>query len=325
MLTSLHIKNFRGFRDLELEPLKRVNLLTGQNNTGKTGVLEALALLLDDQTKGLRGNLPNLFRTAGGDWIETYWKWLFFNKNQQNNIKIEAVLDDGNPFGMILQGAQAPIDFHPEKFAPAGDMGGIPCFLTFGKGHAGHKPAIFSTHPNNPVQDAIDYNRVILKRRKKEVEGLLRKIEPRLESVEALQTGQGQSSTPMIYADLGLSEMIPVTQLGQGFSRLLDIYSEIVAADARVLLIDEIENGLHYSILPVIWKGLFLAAKEFDVQIFATTHSWECIMAADAAARGGENYDLALIRLDRVAGDIKATVMDDKVLATAKELKWEMR
>jgi len=164
-----------------------------------------------------------------------------------------------------------------------------------------------------------------LKRRKKEVEGLLRKIEPRLESVEALQTGQGQSSTPMIYADLGLSEMIPVTQLGQGFSRLLDIYSEIVAADARVLLIDEIENGLHYSILPVIWKGLFLAAKEFDVQIFATTHSWECIMAADAAARGGENYDLALIRLDRVAGDIKATVMDDKVLATAKELKWEMR
>ena len=119
--------------------------------------------------------------------------------------------------------------------------------------------------------------------------------------------------------------MIPVTQLGQGFNRLLDIYSEIVVSDAKVLLIDEIENGLHHSVMPVIWKGLFLAAKEFDVQIFATTHSWECILAADEAARAGENYDLALIRLDRVKEDIKATVIDEKSLSTAKELHWEMR
>jgi AAA15 family ATPase/GTPase len=98
-----------------------------------------------------------------------------------------------------------------------------------------------------------------------------------------------------------------------------------VAADAKVLLIDEIENGLHHSVLPVIWKGLFLAAKEFDVQIFATTHSWECILAADAAARTGEIYDLALIRLDRVKEDIKATVIDEKSLSTARELQWEMR
>jgi AAA15 family ATPase/GTPase len=136
---------------------------------------------------------------------------------------------------------------------------------------------------------------------------------------------QNSSPSPLIYADLGLSEMIPVTQLGQGFNRLLDIYSEIVVEDAKVLLIDEIENGLHHSVMPVIWKGLFLAAKEFDVQIFATTHSWECILAADQAAREGENYDLALIRLDRVKEDIKATVIDEKSLSTAKELQWEMR
>ena len=90
-------------------------------------------------------------------------------------------------------------------------------------------------------------------------------------------------------------------------------------------MIDEIENGLHHSVLPIIWKGLFLAAKEVDVQIFATTHSWECVLAADQAAREGENYDLALIRLDRVKDDIKATVIDEKSLATAKDLHWEMR
>lgn len=92
-----------------------------------------------------------------------------------------------------------------------------------------------------------------------------------------------------------------------------------------MLLIDEIENGLHHSVLPIIWKGLFLAAKEFDVQIFATTHSWECIVAADQAARQSEDYDLALIRLDRVKEEIKATIIEEKSLATAKELEWEMR
>lgn len=311
---------------MTIEPLKRVNLITGQNNTGKTGVLEALTLLLDDQTQTFRANLPNLFRIAGGDLGENYWKWLFYNKSQTNNLEIRASFQAEADFAIILRGSQAPINFHPAEFGAAGQIGGVPYLLTMGKAHAGHKPAIFSTHPSNPIQDAIDYNRVILKRRKKQVEKLLREIEPRLEALEPLQTGQSaQSSSPIIYADLGLSEMIPVTQLGQGFNRLLDIYSEIVAADAKVLLIDEIENGLHHSVLPVIWKGLFLAAKEFDVQIFATTHSWECILAADAAARTGEIYDLALIRLDRVKEDIKATVIDEKSLSTARELQWEMR
>jgi AAA15 family ATPase/GTPase len=325
MLKSFHIANFRGFRDLTIEPLKRVNLMIGQNNTGKTGVLEALVLLLDTQTQTFRANLPNLFRTVGGDWNENFWKWLFHNKTQKQNIWLQATLENGEAFTIILRGSQAPIDFNPSNFAEAGHIGGVPYLISFGKAHAGLKPAVFSTHPSNPTQDAIDYNRVIQMRRKKQVEKMLREIEPRLEAIEALQTGQPNQSSPIIYVDIGLSEMIPVTQLGQGFNRLLDIYSEIVVEDAKVVLIDEIENGLHHSVMPVIWKGLFLAAKEFDVQIFATTHSWECIQAADDAARAGENYDLALIRLDRVKEDIKATIIDEKSLTTAKELHWEMR
>ena len=316
MLKSLHIKNFRGLRDLEIEPLKRVNLITGQNNTGKTGVLEALTLLLANQN--VSASLPNLFRIAGGDYDENFWKWLFNNKNSDSVIKIRASFD-------ILKDFEIELTTETGGPQPDRQFGKIYGYTLEGMKSAGHKPAIFSTHPSNPTQDAIDYNRVILKRRKKQVEKLLREIEPRLEAVEALQTGQPGQSSSLIYADLGLSEMIPVTQLGQGFNRLLDIYSEIVAADANVLLIDEIENGLHHSVMPVIWKGLFLAAKEFGVQIFATTHSWECILAADEAARVGENYDLALIRLDRVKEDIKATVIDEKSLSTAKELQWEMR
>ncbi len=329
MLKSLHIKNFRGLRDLKIEPLKRVNLITGQNNTGKTGVLEALVLLLDepDPNASFSNRLPNLFRIAGGDWNENFWKWLFSNKSSNAKIEINSSYENSTGFGVVLRTDKViQINQYGSPIEPIRTFGNIFCYPTGGKNSAGFKPAIFSTHPSDPAKDAVDYNRVILKRRKKQVEQMLREIEPRLEAVEALQTGQpGQSSSPLIYADLGLSEMIPVTQLGQGFNRLLDIYSEIVVSDAKVLLIDEIENGLHHSVMPVIWKGLFLAAKEFDVQIFATTHSWECILAADAAARANESYDLSLIRLDRVQEDIKATVIDEKSLSTAKELQWEMR
>jgi AAA15 family ATPase/GTPase len=332
MLKSLHIKNFRGFSDLKIEPLKRVNLITGQNNTGKTGVLEALVLLLGEndpnhQNQNNRHQLANLFRSVGGNYNDTFWNWLFNNKNLDKTVEINASFDTSPESSFGIQLTKTPhirLDKAGNAINPE-NVGNSLCYRIGEKASAGLKPAIFSTLPSRPEQDAVDYQRVILKRRKKQVEKLLREIEPRLEAVEALRIGDQHSSPSLIYADLGLSEMIPVTQLGQGFNRLLDIYSEIVVEDAKVLLIDEIENGLHHSVMPVIWKGLFLAAKEFDVQIFATTHSWECILAADEAARAGETYDLALIRLDRVKDDVKATVIDEKSLSTAKELQWEMR
>ncbi len=61
------------------------------------------------------------------------------------------------------------------------------------------------------------------------------------------------------------------------------------------------------------------------VQLFATTHSWECVLAADEAARNQSSYDLNLIRLDRVDDEIKSSIIDEKTLATAKEFEWEMR
>jgi hypothetical protein len=212
---------------MKIEPLKRNNLIIGQNNTGKTGVLEALVLLLEDQSQNVRNNLPNLFRTSGGDWNENFWKWLFHNKSAAKNLEIKASFDAQKDYGVIFQpDAANPINYDSSLLHPVGQIANAAGFGV-GKQVPRLKIAVFSTHPSNPTQDAIDYNRVILKRRKKQVEKMLREIEPRLEAVEALQTGQpGSSSSPLIYADLGLSEMIPVTQLGQGFNRLLDIYWE---------------------------------------------------------------------------------------------------
>lgn len=327
MLKSVQIKNFRSLRNIRIEPLKRVNLIAGQNDTGKTTLLEALRLLLNPNGPGNCGNLPNEFRggSGSGDSNENFWKWLIYNKDSKTASEIRATLDTGGKFGIMLR-LDEPSDIERRNLSidkVAGNLGVIRCFQ-LGQRPAGFPRAeIFSSRPGNPTQDAIDYNRVILKRGKRKVEDLLRKIDSRVESIEPLQAAQNQG--PLIYVDVGLKEMIPVTHMGQGFNRLLDIYSELIAGEVNVLLIDEIENGLHHSVMAMVWEGLFNAVKELDIQIFATTHSWECILAADAAARKLPKYELNLLRFDRVADNIKATTIDDKTLNTAKALDWEMR
>ncbi len=329
MLTKVQIKNFRCFRNLEVTPLRRVNLILGKNNAGKTALLEALALLLAQPNPGAKANLPNDFRAGVGsaDWQEQFWSWLFHQKDGRLSIELRCSLDAGYDFGWILQRTRPTtaggLGIQPKK----GEIGGIPFFLANPQKHdVGLKAVHFSTRPSDPNQDAVDFNRVVSKRRKKDLVDLLRPIENNLDTLEALQLGRpGHQQAPLIYADVGLPEMIPVTHLGQGFCRLLDIYAEMLASEAQVLLIDEIENGLHHSVLPTIWKGLLRASKDAGLQIFATTHSREGIVAAANAAREADSYDLSLVRLDRVEGNVQATVMDVKTLDIAKEFNWELR
>src|SRR5881396_1605896 len=99
MLTKIYLKNFRGFKDTTIGPLKRVNLIVGQNNAGKTGLLEALALLLSDPPQSA-GNLPQLFRSMSGDTIENFWKWICYNKNTKNGVEIKANFDGSPEFGV---------------------------------------------------------------------------------------------------------------------------------------------------------------------------------------------------------------------------------
>ena len=172
MLTNVHLKNFRGFRDTEIGPLKRVNLIVGQNNTGKTGLLEALALLLADPPPSA-GNLPNLFRTASGDYNENFWKWLCYNKDAKNAVEVVAKFASQPEFGVWLRsgtgGPQGAMHFTGTTF------GEMRVFTLGQRETALLKASTFSTHPTNPKQDAIDYNRVVLRRKKKQVEGLLQK------------------------------------------------------------------------------------------------------------------------------------------------------
>ena len=94
MLKSLSIKNFRLFRELQIDTLNRINLISGENDTGKTALLEALCLLFGDSE--IFRNLPSVLRTSFGvadeargrtpffsDEYESFWLWLFLEKKNK--------------------------------------------------------------------------------------------------------------------------------------------------------------------------------------------------------------------------------------------------
>ena len=98
----------------------------------------------------------------------------------------------------------------------------------------------------------------------------------------------------------------------------------MTAKDGTVL-IDEFENGLHYSALVDAWKAVGAAARQSNVQVFATTHSWECVLAAHRAFAESDEDDFRLHRLERRDGEVVALTYDQEQLDTAIEFNFEVR
>jgi AAA15 family ATPase/GTPase len=133
------------------------------------------------------------------------------------------------------------------------------------------------------------------------------------------------TSSPLVFADIGLPKAVPSTQMGQGFNRVLHIYCEILSQRANVLLVDEIENGIFSEFLPTVWQGLLAICEVEQVQIFATTHSRECVMAAFASADERAKNELAVYRLQRVKGETEVVRLEAKHLELAAEMGLEVR
>jgi AAA15 family ATPase/GTPase len=99
----------------------------------------------------------------------------------------------------------------------------------------------------------------------------------------------------------------------------------VMSCQNGCVLIDEIENGLYHTAHKPVWRALIEAAGAFNVQIFATTHSLECVAAAHDAARECLHPDLSTYRLERTDGDIRAVSLPFDSLDTALEQEWEVR
>jgi AAA15 family ATPase/GTPase len=113
--------------------------------------------------------------------------------------------------------------------------------------------------------------------------------------------------------------------MGEGVAKLLSIILAIANAKDGIVLIDEFENGLHYSVMQKIWEGVGRAAREFNCQVIATTHSYECLEAAYNGLPSNMQKDFTYLRLDRIDSQTKAKVFDYDMLKIAINANLEVR
>lgn len=111
---------------------------------------------------------------------------------------------------------------------------------------------------------------------------------------------------------------------GDGVNRLFGIILSLCNAKNGILLIDEFENGLHHSIQLSIWKIIFRLANDLNVQVFATSHSHDCVRAFQAAATDSPQEG-ALIRLTRKGDKVLPTLFKERELEIATQNEIEVR
>ncbi len=341
MITRLQIQNFRGLREVTFSDLRRINLIVGGNDTGKTSVLEALVLLLGNPSQVIslpftfRNNQGNGQAAAGGDDRETFWNWLPYDRDAQNLIQIKAEPEEGQSY--IFRGDSAPESHASTNGLTAfqRNLAGasLETFVRLGSNHVevlGMEPpsnlrlSCLSVRPSHPVQDAEKFNQVVVERDGEDrFESLMKKVDARVRRLRYAKLSA--NSLPLVYVDLGLSRRIPTTQMGDAFNRLFHIYAEILASKARVLLIDEIENGIFSGSLQSIWTGLLEICEAEGVQIFATTHSQECVMAAFAATQTRGKDELCVVRLQRVKDQVEVVRFGIEQLEFAARTGAEVR
>ncbi len=161
------------------------------------------------------------------------------------------------------------------------------------------------------------FKKIAIKKEKEDIISILREFDPNLIDLELIGN--------IIYVDLGYSEMIPIQIMGYGFLKTLALLTDIWREEGYIILIDEIENGLHHKNLSTMWKAIFKAALLMNNQIIATTHSFECIRAFIESYPKNDDT-LRVFRIEREKDDnYKVNKFNKEQVETYLDNKWEIR
>lgn len=303
---SININNFRGIESLEVSNIKQVNLIAGKNNCGKTSILEAIFLLTGMSNPQLAVTI-HAFRDlvlTDDDDFNYLFKNLDFSQSplirgkiatQNRTIEITAIypkfseeivkqISEKRELSKeaLMSSASISTEYSIEGLTFNFNINNNKVFQTeiklkqgeikFSRGYKEKLSARF-INPRT-IMTEIDrrLDAILVRKDLGTIINALKEIEPNLTDIR-----MGARGT--VYVDIGIEKLVPLNIMGDGIRRILAILAAISERKNGVLLIDEIENGLHYSTLSILWKAIFKAALDNNVQLFITTHSYECIEA----------------------------------------------
>lgn len=355
MLKKVMIENFRGISNLELNDLRQFNLFVGKNNCGKTSLLESIILI---STPGNQ-NVLVWINSMRGHYITQPYSWsVIFNKldtqipirlygemsnpKEKRELSIMTLLDTNaaqvanKPFEHFQKGIRREfldntiglsIEFSILKDREKKQTYESKIWLE-GDKWGGGPPGNYSENLKitflNQVLIRVDipprYNQVLIRKQEEEILVILRKVEP---SLVKLSLGADN----ILYCDMGFTKLLPLSSAGEGLNNLLAIVLAIYETSGGVVLIDEIENGLHYSTQEILWEAIFEAATAFNVQVFASTHSYETVKAFNSAYEklNDKGDKLRLFRIENEKETMRLIDFNHEMLSMTIMKDWEVR
>lgn len=292
---NLEINNFRGIKKLRLDNLGQVNVFVGANNVGKSSILEALFILSGKQHPYLPGSLNFIREAASRDF--DHLKYLFYNAEIEKHPVISAHTVAQQPHRVEIS-LMSEIDMDKQNIS-AGissketrKITGVHMFCKDPKQEFEVK--LFpnkdgdglALHSTIQIMDevvanflpsvgregnAIEmYSELVKINKKNEIIRALNEFDTTIEDVDLLNDG-------LYLKYKNLDSLIPLSMAGDGIRRYLGIIMSAAISKANLLLIDEIENGLHYSVYTKLWKALITITQKNNIQLFVTTHNKEIL------------------------------------------------
>jgi AAA15 family ATPase/GTPase len=359
MLKSIRIDNFRGLKSVEIKGLRRLNLVTGRNGGGKTSLLEAVFLncgaanaslvisiaafrgdkvIQPESDRVLRANFTDLDESRH---IQIHAEELRQARNRSRSLVIEAMTKEETLPGrsgreVFVSGVRSRFSGPSGKFVSTLNIH-IPVLPPGAPLPAPQDIIKIDAPPKNPDLIYAHFVSPYFRDVEKEVHDQLvtavkeKALPEILEMVSIVQSGiidlspVTEWNQPNVYVDVGLKKMLPVTVLGSGFFHTLRIALGINATQNGMILIDELEDGLHYSIFPKVAALLIKALENKRRQVFIATHSIELIEAFLTVAKESGFNDLCLINLSGTAEGVTVRYFDADEVQYAFDLNAELR
>ena len=357
MLRSVHIENFRALREFRMSGLGRVNLLVGTNNCGKTSILEALHLLslaghsapllsalrrrgeyvdggghlaVSHLVHGHRFIEGRQFKLEGTDEIAT--RSVTATMLTAEEAALHPAVRDALRPGVdlpdipesILRVGWLRADESRRVDVPLLGNGGISAYRRLRDVEKSESDTAYiittAGVSDNDVVGMLDAT--VLTPAEDLVLDALRVIEPGVQRLATVGPRDQEHDDYGRVMTMLAGQRLPLGSLGDGVKRLLGLALGLVRASAGVLLVDEIDTGLHYSVLTKMWQLVYQTANRLDVQVFATTHSRDCYESLAEIAVADRN-DISVQRIER--NKVEAVAFSEAELRVAAERGLEVR
>ncbi len=307
LLKSLHIKSHRGLEELDLFDLSPVSLIVGSNNSGKSSILEAIALLLRpldpsqwvqaarqrDTDTDLADGLWSIFRSQGMLRLEapqqskpTEMDGELPGERRTLNVRAVAMEDwDAEEAGAARVQVSVKINDQPShdlvfrRGVPAQWYDSVHLYRCFTITPITHRSSRALVEHLSRVVDEGDKTLAL---------EMLQLFDPRVRSLD-VSGGRRRQTIVVKHGERGV---VDLASFGDGMRRVTALALALSRAQGGVLLIDELEAGIHPTVLEDVLQKLLAAASAAGVQIVATTHSLEAVDALIAATTALDAPDI---------------------------------